>query len=167
MFSRISRIGQFALLGIMGTAGWVWAQTPQAPDASPRIAPGAGPEMADSSTKVAIVFAGIILLLILGVAVKLYDLKRKRDDEAVAIQARISEALMVDPSLAPLPITATVRLPFWQGSPVMIDLAGTVPWAGLRQVAADLTLREAQKSGKACRLQDLVTVDPAMVRRAA
>jgi hypothetical protein len=112
------------------------------------------------------VSAIILLLLIVGVGVKLYDLKRKHEQDAAALQARISDALMVDPMLSPFPLTPTVRIPMWQG-PVMVEVSGTVPGAGLRQAAVDLVLREALRTGRTCRLVDRISVDPRMLKHAA
>jgi len=109
----------------------------------------------------------ILLLLIVGIGVKLYDRKQKRDQEAAALQARISDALMSDPMLSRLPITATVRMPLWNGKPVMVEVTGTAPRPGLRQAAVDLALRETLRTGKTCRIEDRVSVDPAMLRHAA
>ena len=47
----------------------------------------------------------LVVVVLLGVAVKLYDLKRKREDEAIAAQARISDALLMEATLAGLPLT--------------------------------------------------------------
>ena len=47
----------------------------------------------------------LALVVVVGVSVKLYDLKRKREEEAVAAQARIADALLMDSTLAPLPLT--------------------------------------------------------------
>jgi len=58
-------------------------------------------------------------------------------------------------------------LPLWNGKPVMVEVTGTAPRAGLRQAAVDLALREALRTGKTCRIEDRVSVDPAMLRHAA
>src|SRR5438132_14398272 len=71
------------------------------------------------------------------------DLKRKRDGEAVVVQARISDAVLRDPRLFSLPITPTARVPLWKGSPVTVEVAGQVPSDDLRQVALGVIEREA------------------------
>ena len=91
----------------------------------------------------------LLVVVLLGVAVKLYDLKRKREDEAIAAQARISDALLMDATLAGLPLTPTAHLPLWKGSPLVVELTAPCPgpsgerrpwtWPGGRWVAADPT----------------------------
>src|SRR5512132_1481833 len=76
-------------------------------------------------------FVAVMLsLLVAGLAVRFYTRSRKREDEAIALQTRVSDALMVEPSLTGL--TPTVRLPLWRREPVMIELNGSVPRPGLR-----------------------------------
>ena len=54
------------------------------------------------------------LLVLVGVGVKLYDLKRKREAEGVHVQAQVSDALLRDPSLFGLAVTPTAHVP-WCG----------------------------------------------------
>ncbi len=157
----IQRLALFAM-AVTGTGGLAWAQAP-----APGVPADSRPDVIDAGTGFVLVSAIILLLLLVGVGVKLYDLKRKREQDAAALQARISDALMVDPVLSPFPLTPTVRIPLWGGRPVMIEVSGVVPGAGLRQAAVDLALREALRHGRTCRLVDRIAVDPSMVRRAA
>ena len=61
-----------------------------------------------------LVALGIIvgLLVLVGIGVKLYDIKRKREEQGVALQARLSDALLEGPELARLPLATTVHVPF-------------------------------------------------------
>ncbi len=159
---------RFAVIGLTSTVGRAWAQAPSTPPPySPGVPPVAGPEVVDASTGFVLVSAVILLLLIVGIGVKLYDRAQKRDQDAAALQARISDALMTDPMLSRLPITATIHISLWNGRPVMVEVTGTAPRAGLRQAAVDLVLREALRTGKTARLVDRITVDPTMLRHAA
>ena len=74
----------------------------------------------------------LALVVVVGVSVKLYDLKRKREEEAVAAQARIADALLMDSTLAALPLTPTAHLPLWKGSPLILEIKGAVPSPELR-----------------------------------
>ncbi|HEU5321269.1 MAG TPA: hypothetical protein VFX28_10725, partial [Methylomirabilota bacterium] len=57
------------------------------------------------------VFALIIgLLLIVGVLVKVYDLRRRREADAVHLQAQVSDALLRDESLLGLAVTPTAHV---------------------------------------------------------
>src|SRR5436309_1102813 len=74
------------------------------------------------------VLALFVLLLgmgvLIGVIVKMLDLQKKREEEAVHIQAKISDALLLDAALAMLPVTVTAHVGFWRGSPAVLEVAG-------------------------------------------
>ena len=154
-------------LGLTGTVSLAWAQASSSGAPLPGVPQDSRPDAIDASTGFVLVSAVVMLLLIVGIAVKLYDLKGKHDQDGAALQARISDALMIDPMLSPFPLTATAHIPMWSGKPVMVEVMGTVPGAGLRQAAVDLVLREALRSGRTCRLVDRISVDPGMLKRAA
>ena len=84
------------------------------------------------------------LLLLLALIAKVLDLRLKRDGEVVAVKGVISDALGGDPELFELPLTATVRVPLWRGSPVTIRVFGEVPSGELKQAA----LRRVQRTAK-------------------
>ena len=52
----------------------------------------------------------LTLIVLVGILVKFYDLKSKREEEAVAAQSRISDALLMDSTLAGLPLTPTAPM---------------------------------------------------------
>jgi hypothetical protein len=114
-----------------------------------------------------VVVAVALLVLVLWSAWILYDRGRKRAEEAAALQARISDALMVERSLSGFPLTFTVRMPLWGRGPVVVALTGVVSRPALRQAAIDLVLREVESTGRACVLQDRIAVAPVRLGRAA
>ena len=114
-----------------------------------------------------VVAAMALLVLVLWSAWTLYDRSRKRAEEAAALQARISDALMVERSLSGFPLTPTVSMPLWGRGPVVVALTGSVPRPALRQAAIDLVLREVESTGRACSLQDRIAVAPVRLGRAA
>lgn len=114
-----------------------------------------------------VVVAVALFVLVLWSALTLYDRSRKRAEEAAALQARISDALMVERSLSGFPLTPTVRMPLWGRGPVVVALAGSVPRPALRQAAIDLVLREVESTGRACSLHDRIAVTPVRLGRAA
>ena len=126
---RFSLAGLFVLLAVVEVA-WTQAMSPAAADN------GAG------SGLFALVFV-VGLLAIAGIAVKLYDMKRKRESEGVALQSQLSYALLTEPSLAHLPITPTVHVPFGPRPQAVIALTGTVPTPALREAVLRLVTREA------------------------
>jgi hypothetical protein len=104
----------------------------------------------------------LVLFALVGLAVKMYDLKRKRDGEAVAAQARVSDALLMDPTLGTLPLTPTARVPLWKGSPLIVDIRGAVPRSELRDAALALARREVARDRS-----DFLIEDHIAVKRAA
>jgi hypothetical protein len=139
-----------------------WAQTHGSPS------PGATPSteaMGNGGVVVVLVIIGLIAVL--GIAVKVSDLRRRRTDAAVALQGRIADALLADPALGHQPIVATAITPFWGRSPVILEVGGPVPSAELREAAMSLVIREAFNSGLRFRVEDRIVVDPRMSRAAA
>jgi hypothetical protein len=113
-----------------------------------------------------VVFIGV-LLVILGAIVKLLDLRRKRENEAVVVQAQISDAVLRDPALFSLPITPTAHVPLWKGSPITVEVAGQVPSDDLKEAALRVVEREATHLRPDVRIEDRVGVVPTMSRRSA
>ena len=147
--SRSRRAGSGAALGalVVACAGPGWAQTADA------TMPGADPARFEGPIVVLTVAAGV--LLVLGLVGKMLDLRLKRDGETVAVKGLIADALERDPDLFGLPLTATVRVPLWSGSPVIIRVAGEVPSGELkravilrvkRTATAELSVRVRIKS---------------------
>jgi hypothetical protein len=152
-----------SLLGIVYTVMVVpaWAQ---APTTVPAPAP-VGSDGAAGGTVVALVILG--LLVAIGVTVKLVDMKRKHEDEAAALQARITDALMIDRSLSGLALTPVVDVPFRRGGLVTVNISGAVPAPELREAALQVVMRAMEQSRTSCRIEDHILVDPLMSSRAA
>jgi hypothetical protein len=111
----------------------------------------------------------MVLIIAVGVAVKVYDVKRKREDEGIALQSRLSDALLSDPSLAGYPVTPTVHVPFSRRSPLTITLTGTVPSGMKRDKVMPLVKQVAMPydGNYEYEIDDRLLVDPQMIRRAA
>jgi len=116
-------------------------------------------------TAVAVVIFAIAVLLILGALIKILDLRRKRENEAVVVQAQISDAVLRDPTLFSLPITPTAHVPLWKGSPITVEVAGQVPSDDLREAALRVVEREASHLRPDVRIESRIGVVPAMARR--
>jgi hypothetical protein len=102
--------------------------------------PAAAGDTATTLTVVAVV-AG--LLVIVGIGVKMFDLRRKRQAEAVQLQAQLSDALLREGDLS---ITPTAHIPLWAGGPVTVEVSGPVPSSPERREAAlKLVEREAAR----------------------
>jgi hypothetical protein len=106
------------------------------------------------------VSATLSLVVLLGIAVKLYDLKRKREEEAVAAQARISDALLMDAALSGLPLTPTAHLPLWKGTPLVVEITGAVPRQELRRAEVDVATREISRRRSDFRIEDRIRWPP-------
>ena len=117
--------------------------------------------------EIIVVAAMLALVVLLGIAVRLYDLKRKREEEAVAAQARISDALLMDSMLSGLPLTPTAHVPLWSGTPLTLEIRGAVPRSELREAAVDVARREMARNRSDFRIEDRIAVDPAAFRHAA
>jgi len=107
----------------------------------------------------------VTLLVILGVLVKMWDLTRKRESEAVIVQSQISDALLQEPALFSLAITPTAHVPLWKGSPVTVEVAGQVPSDDLRQAALRVIEREASRLRSDVQVESRIGVVPAMAER--
>ena len=133
------------LLALLGRG---WAQATSSPaDASDPA------RLEWSVTLVLILAAGLLLLL--GLIAKVLDLRLRRDGEVIAVKGVVSDALGGDPELFELPLTTTVRVPLWTGSPITIRVFGEVPSSDLKRLAlrrveraaaTDLSVRARVKS---------------------
>jgi hypothetical protein len=143
----------------------VWAQGVLGPQASGSASDGAA--QSGSLATAVIVGSLVAVLVVLGALIKMLDLKRKRDTEAVVVQARMSDAVLRDPRLFSLPITPTAHVPLWKGTPVTVEVAGQVPSDDLREAAIGLIEREAAQLGSEVRVESRIGVVPTMTRRSA
>jgi len=109
----------------------------------------------------------VALLVLLGAGVKLYDVKRKRDDQGLYLQARVSDALLDDPELARLPLAANVRVPLWHPAAVLVVVSGRVPTRQLREAAIRLVLGRIFATWPSARIEDRIVVEPQTIRHAA
>lgn len=109
----------------------------------------------------------LALVVLLGSAVKLYDLRRRREEEEVAAQARISDALLMDAALSGFPLTPTAHLPLWRGTPLALEITGAVPRPELRDAAVALAKREMARNRPDFEIEDRISVDPAAFTHAA
>ena len=99
------RTGTFRSFLLVAIASWVvdghaWAQTMPSP-----VMPPATPQPAAEGGGAAIAAVGVVvgLLVVIGVVVKLFDLKQKRESEAVQFQAQLSDALLREPCVTAHP----------------------------------------------------------------
>ena len=128
---------------------------------------GAATASSNPGGVIAIVVVVVVLLVVIGVGIKLYDLKRKREEEVMVLQSQISDALLLDPSLARLPITAFASGSPWRRSRMVIAIRGPVPTPELRAAVMRLVERELASRKPGARAEDRMVVDPLMGRHVA
>jgi hypothetical protein len=142
------------------------AQTAPLPS-SPPGAPPPSPAGSDVSTWViAALFVGLVLAL--AIAVKIVDLRRRRADESVALQARLADALLVDRSLIGATVTPTVHVPMSRSAPIVLEVAGDVPSPELKDLVLQRVKQEVSPTGaRPIQIQDRLLVRSPIFPRAA
>jgi hypothetical protein len=139
-------VGTFVLV----SAEVAWAQA----------TPGPPSDAGGGSTLWAAVAIIIGLLVVIGVAVKLFDLRRRREAEAVQLQAQVSDALLREPTLAGIPLTPTAHVPFWSGTPATVAVAGQVPNPEMRELVLRIVRDEAARVRGDVRVEDHLALGP-------
>jgi len=145
-----------ALGGAM-TAGVAHAQAPSSPTTP--ITPSPTAPTASDPTGWIVASALILgLLVVIGLVVKLYDLRRKREAESVHLQAQISDALLRDPILFGLPVAATAHAPLWSGTPITVELSGEIADRSVRDAVLRTARSEAQRIRPDVEILDRMTL---------
>ncbi|MGH7340831.1 MAG: hypothetical protein ACREKH_10100 [Candidatus Rokuibacteriota bacterium] len=144
--------------GVLAGAALGQVSTPTQPPIAPDPTAGAGDRGGWIVASVLI----LGLLVVIGAVVKLYDLRGKREAEAVHLQAQISDAFLRDANLFGLPVAATAHAPLWKGTPVTIDITGEVPDPMLREAVFRIAASEAARIRP-----DVEIVDKLAVRASA
>jgi hypothetical protein len=144
------------VLGPFG--GLARAQAPAPPPTPATPAPAGGALWA-----IGIIIA---LLVVVGLAVKLFDLRRKREAEAVQLQAQISDALLRDPAFFGLPVVANADVPL-TGGPARIEIVGQVPNEAIREAVLRLAHHEASRIRADFTIEDRLAVLPTLERHVA
>jgi hypothetical protein len=140
-----------------------WAQGGGAVSPNPPGIPATSPSEG-GGTKVALLVFGLLALACVIAWVKLLDLRRKRNDEAVNVQTQISDSLLRDRALGTLPVAPTVHVPVLSRAPVTIEIHGQVPASETRDAVLRLAEREASRSLASYHIEDRMTVAPAGIR---
>ena len=144
----------FLALMTVPTPSFAWAQAPNA-----STAPATGADTAGVATVVGVVVA---FLVIIGAGVKLYDLKRKREAEAVLLQSQLSDALLREPGFSGLPVTATVHMATFKKSPPIVEISGQVPTKEARERALTVVRAETFRVRPDAQFEDRIAIVPVM-----
>jgi hypothetical protein len=153
--TQLTLVTLFLVSGLL--AGIALAQTPVPPATPIMPAPSAAAPVDGGGWIMASILV-LGLLVVVGVLVKVFDLRRKREAEAVHLQAQISDALLRDPNLFGLPITPTAHAPLWSGTPVTVEILGQVPTAAMREAVLRIAWAEAQRIRPDVEIRDRLTV---------
>jgi hypothetical protein len=142
---------------VLALASSAWAQASTTPSA-----PGTG-----RGTTGTVIIGGCVvaLIVIIGAGVRLYGQKRKRETEALHLQARLSDALLRDPGLAGLVLTATVHAMTFKKAPPVVELSGQVPTREARERALNILRAETARLQTAVRIEDRVGIVPTIAQR--
>jgi hypothetical protein len=136
------------------------------PPAATPAPPPAVPAGDSSGILMALALMGV-LLVIVGIGVKVWDAKRKREAEAVHLQSQISDALLREQDFFGLAITPTVHAPLRKNAAFRIEVTGQTPSAAVHDAAVRVVRDEATRMGRDFEIEDRIEITPAAVRRIA
>ena len=132
----------------------------------PSMTPTPAPAAAGDSSGVLMALALMgALLVVVGIGVKIWDAKRKRDAEAVHLQSQISDALLREPDFFGLAITPTVHHGVTRNAPMQIELTGQAPSPAVRDAALRVAREEAGRIGRDFEIQDHIEITPMATQR--
>jgi len=112
---------------------------------------------ADWGPVAALVAVVVALIVVIGGTAKLYDAKRKREGDALMLQARMSDALLRD--FVKFPITAVADGSMWRRAPLVLTIKGSVSTSEERDAVMRLVGQELSRY-PGVRAEDHLMVDP-------
>jgi hypothetical protein len=140
------------------------------PSPAPLAPPGTSSPAAGGSGALIVLGVFVALLVVIGVIAKVSDVQRRREAEGLGLQARLGDVLLMDPMLHGAAITPTVHVPMRQGSPVRIEITGSVPSPEMRDRALHVMRQEATRFTQYAldvEIEDRVSVLPSVAIRQA
>ena len=155
------------LIGI--TNGPVWAQEVGTAPPAPSFlgAPhGLTPSGQQPQVLAALVAFAVTAAVLIAIA-KLVDLRQKRADATIVLEATIRNALLEDPACIRSSVDPIVHIPFWRGSPARIEMHGQVPSRQLEEAALLLAAQAAASVRPDFSIENRLTLALPAGRRAA
>jgi hypothetical protein len=137
---------------------------------SPAPLPSGTPPADGGSGALIMVGVFVAVLVIFGAIVKVHDVRRRREEEGLTLQAWLGDALLTEPLLRGAAVIPTVRVPLRKGSPVKVEVMGSVPSPDLRERAIDIVRQEARRFARYARdveVEDRLSVLPSIAARRA
>ena len=121
--------------------------------------PSAGQAVTTWEGSVGVVIVLLALIVAISASIKLYDHRRRRNEEALAAQSFITDVLLRE--FGSLPITASVTGARWRRhDPIVLAIRGTVATPDQREEIMLRAARELARQYPSAQLEDLLYVDP-------
>jgi hypothetical protein len=146
--------GGFALGSVVISNGLPWrvstafftpALAQGIPSPSPLPAAASTPPADGGSGALIVIGIFVALFVVVAAIAKVHEVRRRREDEGLVLQARLSDVLLMDPRLSGVAVVPTVRVPVRKGSPVRIEVSGNVPSPEVRERALRVIRQEATR----------------------
>ena len=118
---------------------------------------------------IVVLFALLVLLLalVVGVGITLFDVTGLREEKADGLQAKILDRLSHDPRLRRLRLLPVVHVSTAPGSPLRVEILGPVPSGELREITLDVVGDAASKLDPRTEVDDRLEVVSLPARHAA
>jgi hypothetical protein len=100
----------------------------------------------------------LALLALIVVTARVYGRRRQRDEEGVAIQSEIADALLMDPVLGRLAVAVTVYVPLASHAAPIAEVRGQVPSPEARDMVLRFVQRELLQHSPTAQVEDALTV---------
>ena len=137
---------------------------------SPAPLPSGTPPADGGSGALIMVGVFVAVLVTLGALVKVHDVWRRREEQGLTLQAWLGDTLLTDPLLRGAAIILTVRVPMRNGSPLKVEVMGSVPSPDMRERAINIVRHEARRFTQYARnveVEDRLSVLPSLAARRA
>jgi hypothetical protein len=120
----------------------------------------------------ALIMVGVFVavLVILGAIVKVHDVRLLSEEGGLTLQAWLGDMLLTDPLLRGAAVIPTVHMPMREGSPVKVEVTGSVPSPDMRERAIHIVRQEATRFVQYARdveVEDRLSVLPSIAARRA
>ena len=108
---------------------------------------------------VAVGFVLLLMVLVVGAGVMLFDLTARREEDAEWLQATISDELRRDASSSSHPVLAVVHAPVGAGVAVTVQLEGEVPSEAARRAVVQIVRGTGRKLRREIEIDDRLSID--------
>ena len=106
------------------------------------------------------VIAVVSLVGLLIAVIAVGDLRERRAAEAMRLQSSVTGALRRQAAPIELHLTLNVHVPFWRGSPALIEVAGHVAAPEQRDVALGIVRAEVSRLRQDFVVEDRISISP-------